>query len=80
MDLKLSSFEQKIPQQQKQQQQQQLSRIQAANDKTFVFKKKGNEAQYKFNNGVIENLMEFNTSVSEREREMALTAFPKGQS
>uniref|UniRef100_A0A8W8HLE2 CCHC-type domain-containing protein n=1 Tax=Magallana gigas TaxID=29159 RepID=A0A8W8HLE2_MAGGI len=50
MDSKLSSFEQKISKQQKQQHEQQLSRIQAANDKTFVFKRKGNEAQYKFNN------------------------------
>lgn len=74
MDSKLSSFEQKISKQQKQQHEQQLSRIQAANDKTFVFKRKGNEAQYKFNNSVREKLIEANTSLSEGEPEMAFNS------
>uniref|UniRef100_A0A8W8NDD7 CCHC-type domain-containing protein n=1 Tax=Magallana gigas TaxID=29159 RepID=A0A8W8NDD7_MAGGI len=78
MDSKLSSFEQKISKQQKQQHEQQLSRIQAANDKTFVFKRKGNEAQYKFNNSVREKLIEANTSLSEGEPEMAFNSISSG--
>lgn len=78
MDSKLSSFEQKISKQQKPQHEQQLSRIQAANDKTFVFKRKGNEAQYKFNNSVKEKLIEANTSLSEGEPEMAFNSISSG--
>jgi nitrogen fixation protein FixH len=54
MDSKLhvSSFEQKMSKQQRQNHEQQLAKLQSANDKTFVVKRKGNEAQYKFNNSV----------------------------
>uniref|UniRef100_A0A8W8IQN7 Uncharacterized protein n=1 Tax=Magallana gigas TaxID=29159 RepID=A0A8W8IQN7_MAGGI len=75
MDSKLSSFEQKISKQQKQQHEQQLSRIQAANSKTFVFKRKGIEAQYKFNNSVREKMIEVNTSLSEENQKWPSTAF-----
>ena len=78
MDSKLSSFEQKISKQQRQQHEQQLAKLQAANDKTFVFKRKGNEAQYKFNNSVREKLIEANTSLSEGNPEMAFNSISSG--
>ena len=78
MDSKLSSFEQKISKQQRQQHEQQLAKLQAANDKTFVFKRKGNEAQYKFNNSVREKLIEANTSLTEGDPEMAFNSISSG--
>ena len=78
MDSKLSSFEQKIYKQQRQQHEQQLAKLQAANDKTFVFKRKGNEAQYKFNNSVREKLIEANTSLTEGDPEMTFNSISSG--
>ena len=74
MDSKLSS----ISKQERQQHEQQLAKLQAANDKTFVFKRKGNEAQYKFNNSVREKLIEANTSLTEGDPEMAFNSISSG--
>jgi hypothetical protein len=78
MDSKLSSFEQKMSKQQRQNHEQQLAKLQSANDKTFVFKRKGNEAQYKFNNSVREKLIEANTNISEGEPEAAFSSISSG--
>lgn len=44
----------------------------------FVFKRKGNEVQYKFNNSVREKLIEVNISLSEGELEMVFNSILLG--
>lgn len=63
MDGKLKSLEEKMSKQQEQHEQQML-KLQAATDKTFVFMRKGNEAQFKFNKMVKEKLVEASTSIN----------------
>ncbi|KAJ8310733.1 hypothetical protein KUTeg_012598 [Tegillarca granosa] len=57
MDLKLQSMEQKIYNSQRDLHEAQIGKIQAAATENFNFKRKGNEAQFKFNNSVIEKLV-----------------------
>jgi hypothetical protein len=78
IDSKLASLEVKISKQQKQQHKQQMCRIQAASDKTFVFKRKGNEAQFKFNNAVREKMVQANTHINDGEAEAAFQSVTEG--
>ena len=79
IDSKLVSLEVKISKQQKQQHEQQMCRIQAASDKTFVFKRKGNEAQFKFNNAVREKTVQANTHINDGEAEAAFQSVTEGK-
>ncbi|XP_062581999.1 uncharacterized protein LOC134243774, partial [Saccostrea cucullata] len=76
--LQIIIFREKITKQQRQQHEQQLSKLQAANDKAFDFKRKGNEAQYKFNNSIRDKLVEANTGLSEGEPEVAFNCISSG--
>ena len=78
IDSKFQSFEEKIARQQKVQHEQQLSKLQSTNDSSFVFKKKGNEAQFKFNNSVKDKLTSARTSVTEGEAESAFSSISEG--
>ena len=80
MNLKALLFRAKdnLSKQQRQQREQQVVKLQAANDKTFVFKRKGSDAQYKFNKSVRERLIEANTSLSEGNPEMAFNSISSG--
>ena len=78
IDSKLASLEVKITKQQKQQHEQQMCKIQEVSDKTFVFKRKGNEAQFKFNNTVREKMVQANTHINDGDAESAFHSITEG--